>query len=144
MLVILVFFYTNQDDSKRLWLVKLLFHSSADALFVAVKVHLFVELGGLLALTRQKTTFLGRSNVKKMASWHRLLGWFQICLRVRCAAAMELETYSSRVLGGEPVATNSCSVLMSKLFAAKSRTLSEGTSRICYDSFFCCDECTCL
>lgn len=46
---------------------KLLVQSRADALFVAVKVHLLVELGGLLALTRQNTTFLGSSKVK---SWH--------------------------------------------------------------------------
>lgn len=43
----------------------LLFRSMADALFVAVKVHFFVELGGATCANTTRDHFLGSSKVKK-------------------------------------------------------------------------------
>jgi hypothetical protein len=91
---------------------KLLVQSRADALFVAVKVHLLVELGGLLALTRQNTTFFGQQQGQELAS--------------RLGSDLSLGLWSWNIF--QP-----CFGRSLQFFAAKSRTLSEMHQRICYD-----------
>jgi hypothetical protein len=70
-----------------------------------------------------------------MASWHRLLGWFQICLVVLSRHGAGKDGLIPAVFWEENLlATNSSSLLMSELFLQR-RAEDDliGTFRICND-----------
>jgi hypothetical protein len=122
---------------------EVLFRSRADALLVAVKVHFFVELGGLLALTRQKTTFLGLQQGQEdgiLASPFGLVS--DLSSGAEPGAAVELEKMDVFpavfwTLGGKkkPLAANSCSATrrFQNLLQRKAENYLKSTFPICYD-----------
>lgn len=82
-----------------------LFRSSVDAPLVAVKGAFLCRARWATCANRTRDHFFGQQQGQER--WH-LWGWFQICLCVveppwSCTGW----TYSSRVLGGNPLTTNS-------------------------------------
>jgi len=103
-----------------------LFHSSADALFVAVKSALICRAWWATCANTTKDHFFGQQQRQEdgiLASTFGLVSY--LSSGAEPPWSWKKWTYSSRVLGCKPVATHSCSLLMSQLFAEKSRRLSE-------------------